>query len=382
MKVRAFEGSFCYKVAKFILWFACLLSFFAIMVDVWTKFATEFTTTVVRSSFPDSEVKQLPCVVVKSTNAFKTVGMFFREAEFQANSFQMEDIFLPDTIAKLKDSSKYSVTEVDSIVHGKIFMICHRRGNRFLETEHLLIKNDKNYDVFTLEEEDHFWLLVPYRFPYFIATTNLHIRNDLNYVIADHVISHVEIQDRSAPLCPCSAYEDFVATGNRGFTDCSKRVLHSLLEGRLRCRVPGLLMFGGHNLTECRTSAEATDVVRLVSNVTREFLRQPHKFGCPLPCHLTHYEVSNHFYPPSSAVWYEEVTSGSFLLIYFYDTFLVEERMETLVYDLSALLVSIGGNLGLFLGYSCLTIGLAFLEIFGWVCSRCNQFVQKVPANS
>ena len=137
-------------------------------------------------------------------------------------------------------------------------------------------------------------------------------------------------------------------------------------------------MFGGNNLTECRTLAEAVELVRSVNNASRTFLRQPHTFGCPLPCHLVHYEVSGHFYHLSSVIWHEEVTSSNVMFVYFYETFVVEERMETLVYDLSAFLVSVGGNLGLCLGYSCLTIGLAFVEAFGWIYGRCNEFVKKM----
>jgi hypothetical protein len=39
-----------------------------------------------------------------------------------------------------------------------------------------------------------------------------------------------------------------------------------------------------------------------------------------------------------------------------------EERMETLTYDLGNFLVAAGGNLGLFLGFSCFSLMVTFIE--------------------
>jgi hypothetical protein len=45
-----------------------------------------------------------------------------------------------------------------------------------------------------------------------------------------------------------------------------------------------------------------------------------------------------------------------------YRSLLVEERVETIVYDLESLMTSIGGNLGLFLGFSCFSTSLEILK--------------------
>ena len=44
-------------------------------------------------------------------------------------------------------------------------------------------------------------------------------------------------------------------------------------------------------------------------------------------------------------------------------TLQVEERVVTLVYDIENLLPSFGGNLGLFLGFSCLSLMLVMLDL-------------------
>lgn len=46
-----------------------------------------------------------------------------------------------------------------------------------------------------------------------------------------------------------------------------------------------------------------------------------------------------------------------------YESLIVEERIESLVYDAGSFLSAIGGNLGLFLGFSCLTMLLGILKL-------------------
>jgi hypothetical protein len=46
-----------------------------------------------------------------------------------------------------------------------------------------------------------------------------------------------------------------------------------------------------------------------------------------------------------------------------YETFNVEEHVESLIYDAGSFLVSVGGNLGLFLGFSCLSVFFAIINV-------------------
>ena len=57
----------------------------------------------------------------------------------------------------------------------------------------------------------------------------------------------------------------------------------------------------------------------------------------------------------------------------FYSTLDVEERIETLVYDAGNFLAAAGGNLGLLLGFSCLSTVFGFINIIQeyfthWTC--------------
>jgi hypothetical protein len=45
-----------------------------------------------------------------------------------------------------------------------------------------------------------------------------------------------------------------------------------------------------------------------------------------------------------------------------FSSLIVEERVETLVYDVGSFLAAAGGNLGLFLGFSCLSVCLSLIK--------------------
>jgi hypothetical protein len=45
-----------------------------------------------------------------------------------------------------------------------------------------------------------------------------------------------------------------------------------------------------------------------------------------------------------------------------YSSLLIEESFETFVYDLENLMTSLGGNLGLFLGFSCFSTAVVILK--------------------
>ena len=53
---------------------------------------------------------------------------------------------------------------------------------------------------------------------------------------------------------------------------------------------------------------------------------------------------------------------GAFLLYFYYNSILVEERTETLIYELVDVMAAAGGHLGLCLGFSCLTLIIALME--------------------
>ena len=66
-------------------------------------------------------------------------------------------------------------------------------------------------------------------------------------------------------------------------------------------------------------------------------------------------------------------SDDNFLLCLYYSSLMVEERIESFVYDFGNFLAAAGGNLSLSLGFSCLSALLAFVR---YLKQRLDQRVQ------
>ena len=86
---------------------------------------------------------------------------------------------------------------------------------------------------------------------------------------------------------------------------------------------------------------------------------------CIPPCNTTAYGKAIRYYHENyDSQWPEKSSDAnkSFVLYYFFDSLLLEERIETVVFDLDDFFSSAGGNLGLFLGFSCLSVLFSFIS--------------------
>ena len=92
--------------------------------------------------------------------------------------------------------------------------------------------------------------------------------------------------------------------------------------------------------------------------------------SCPLPCSQAVYDAKMSMYhnngrASKSTPEEERFYKNNFYLSFSYETFAVEEHVETLIYDTGNFLAQIGGNLGLFLGFSCFSTLVAIIHYLG-----------------
>ena len=87
---------------------------------------------------------------------------------------------------------------------------------------------------------------------------------------------------------------------------------------------------------------------------------------CPLPCKQTVYDVDFQRYHkynmPKPTV--DKSGKTGVLLSLKYENLATEEQVETLIYDASNFLAQVGGSLGLFLGFSCLSLFIGVINFF------------------
>jgi len=86
---------------------------------------------------------------------------------------------------------------------------------------------------------------------------------------------------------------------------------------------------------------------------------------CPIPCEQTVFDVQISYYHKNTFFWAEEVKNEyekKQILYLGYETFDTEKHTETLIYNTGNFLTQVGGNLGLFLGFSFFSLILTTIE--------------------
>jgi hypothetical protein len=104
--------------------------------------------------------------------------------------------------------------------------------------------------------------------------------------------------------------------------------------------------------------------------------------GCPVPCKQAFYEAVIEYRDFNTVSFMNpnnKKASEMFFLIPVYSTATVEEKIESLDFDIGSALASAGGNLGLFLGFSCLSVILYAIDKIMQLCSRCGMNFVKSP---
>ena len=109
----------------------------------------------------------------------------------------------------------------------------------------------------------------------------------------------------------------------------------------------------------------------------QDTLQNPHKYGCPQPCNSTTFTVSVDHSPKTSIIdpLNRFKVSESYVIAIFYVSTDVEEKTVTLLFDLGTMISATGGNLGLTLGFSVLSI---LLGITNHLTSLFIFFQQKI----
>ncbi len=117
-------------------------------------------------------------------------------------------------------------------------------------------------------------------------------------------------------------------------------------------------------MRQCKLKKDAKQTFKAFTDVIYDFLAYTERYGCPVPCDEPSYEISLKYFHETSFPDYHkpENFTNTFFLLLFYETFDTVENKETLVYDVGDLFAAAGGHLGLFLGFSCLSLLMQILD--------------------
>jgi hypothetical protein len=90
---------------------------------------------------------------------------------------------------------------------------------------------------------------------------------------------------------------------------------------------------------------------------------------CPPPCTSTSFPMTLRKIHSNILISNNEELMGKMYagLLFGYKTLQIDEEIETYIYDIGSFLTASGGNLGLFLGFSCLSMLLGLIDkILAW----------------
>ena len=148
------------------------------------------------------------------------------------------------------------------------------------------------------------------------------------------------------------------------FLSCCRKTLLELLITKINCTIFALKEVINPSkslLPLCSTSGLADVVEQAFYGNLEAFIDHSHEYGCTVPCTTTSYHHDIQY--DSRMRVRNENKKGYFELSIYYYNLDVEERTETLIYDLSSFLSSAGGNLGLLMGFSCLSVLLSLIKL-------------------
>ena len=121
-------------------------------------------------------------------------------------------------------------------------------------------------------------------------------------------------------------------------------------------------MYDNLNAPRCKSAKEANLTMTILTEALNEY--RIAVLGCPVPCNQTFYQLEHTLFHQNSylVILNEDATLtqndndlSELIVSAFFRSLVVEEHVETVVYDMINLLSAAGGNLGLLLGFSCLS---------------------------
>jgi hypothetical protein len=353
---------FIFNSLTFILVLICLSLFLLLMNDVWNKFSNKLTSTGI--TYKANDALRLPCFTIHPLHSYKSQGFFRTNRDYEENTFQLEDIFQIETLESLKNKTEFKVKEIRTLIFGKCYMICSQNlRSAQMQGELFYLKTDFNFTIHFHEENEFLLMTFPSGVPYDIPTVTIDAHNRDGIVLTNIMVKEIKVSliPNKSNRCFTNQYSD----GSINFIECSRKNFWSMLTKKISCTIPGMESFYENSsklLRECESKTEAAKAYELFHSTSGTFIENPSEYGCPLPCERKTVEFSlKYIHKTAMGETYDE--RRGFIFGYYFSTLLTEERVETLFYDFENFLVSMGGNLGLFLGFSVLSLGMEILRI-------------------
>ena len=315
-----------------------------------------------------NDEKLLPCFSLCPLPAYKSPdwSSSFTKKGYKENTFKLQDIFSNKTIDMLQNKTEFSVTETESILLGVCQTVCKlKKVKAFYYNFVLDLKRNWNINIYFHPKGSEF-LFFYSAVGLSSQMLTLNTKNNSDDIIAvDLSINEIQTYVTSKKDLDCKPYkidtENF--NYNKEYMACLKRESWLKLRSSISCTIGGMATLFEKDLEiaemeECKDYETAVKTRTKIGDIISALLANSSSYNCPPPCQIVSYSMSPINYHNNSLLkeYYNLVDGEHFLLSLYYNTLVIEKRTETLLYDVAGMLASAGGNLGLMLGFSCLSL--------------------------
>jgi hypothetical protein len=328
-------------------------------------------------SSPEPE-KLLPCLTVCPFQGYKIKNTLFAGSDFTKNTFAMEEIFSERTLQELNNKSLYEVQEIKTMILGRCYTICFLKKVKIIDYV-AMVELKKTFDVtvFLHQKHEEFWIKM-FGPPTQIFISRLTLEKDM--FGADLLLTEKHQRYLNKEHAPCKSYSLNDNNNNNeeellSFFECLQKSLLVNVGSKLTCILPFMSdLLPNTTLAGCSERSDIGRSFQTYSYFIKDFIQKIAGYGCPLPCSFITYNVVTRYFHKNLGFDSGEGLSAThenfFRLSLIYDTLIIEENVESYDYDSADFLIYVGGNLGLFLGFSCLSTLTAILRYVYSFCLK------------
>ena len=353
---RMFKLKKCLKLSIYFISFGLFLT---IVLELVLDVLQEPTGTTIQ--IDQYESLQLPAFTICTEKAYKVPTDYVLHSieQFDKATFSIEDIFENETIQELQSGIHFRMKETYSDLFGKCFTIQVKERVAKLEyTKHIIkFKRDQDLKIFLHEWDDIFWLILgvyPINFEVF------KIKMNTFYSYFQIVLQKSETLIVNKPgRETCKNYV------NDSYTSCFTKSLADYFRRKsLKCILSYWKILESSQLNVCEETqvnyTEAKEISYQIRTGFKEFLHNQSVGLCPKDCHTVSYNPKVTTFHIGYSESHKDMKTMSFNA-YFADN-TVKRTEEYFVYNPMNIISAFGGNLGLILGYSLLSLSLMFLD--------------------
>ncbi len=323
----------------------CWAMFFLQVFEVFKQFAEETSTTGIQYSTETS--LELPHITVCPRVPYKQPALPQDEQTYVENTLALSEIFHDPP-----DLSMWNVTQLRSFFNGLCFVLHPLiKTNQYYNDAYLFLNISSNISVDLFLHPEGMELFLAFSVPR-PEITILRLQFEMDTRLALIKLSKTKGSILKRREGNCREYSSL-----NEFPSCIANVTRNYYQTNVGCVMPNM-RDAFHNASakpKCVPNSkehEAAFEALYDINVYKLTAKD-----CPDSCSKVQYQASATLFSGHTFPSYRRMMENSFVQIgVYYETFIVEKSVESVLYNFTQMLSAVGGSLGLFLGFSCYSL--------------------------